>query len=360
MSCRRLPVFDSVAALLITQRTSVNGGVPAKQLSVPFCLISRATNRLRTSTRSLSPLLMFFPSTGTGFCVLSLMHRFSSVTSSKALNFFVPLHRFHSCFGHVDSPKCCSRRFVNVVSIIIVYVRISENVFSSQLVTYVPIRIPCLPSSIWFQTVVFSSMYHSHVHISLSRNCSKLLQCSQIPVVLPTHYDVHVSSRLFLLTFSTVNDCFPDWRVRFRLFQIVLRAVPQVQDHSSSAQFILARHSSVCFLSDHLTTFATQCCSEFRHHLLCDVDASAVFLVPGFRSCRFSLDFRIHHRNVFWLVAGSVSTSTRPSLQAPRISLVFPNNLSRFQRSSLFRLRMLRQVTTAALFAHDVFSSPSC
>ena len=30
MSCRRLAVFDSVAALLITKRTNANGGVPAK------------------------------------------------------------------------------------------------------------------------------------------------------------------------------------------------------------------------------------------------------------------------------------------------------------------------------------------
>ena len=30
MRCRLLPVFDSVAALLIMQRTSANGSVPAK------------------------------------------------------------------------------------------------------------------------------------------------------------------------------------------------------------------------------------------------------------------------------------------------------------------------------------------
>ena len=42
MSCRRLPVFDIATALLITHRTSANGGVRAKQLSAPFCSISHA------------------------------------------------------------------------------------------------------------------------------------------------------------------------------------------------------------------------------------------------------------------------------------------------------------------------------
>ena len=46
--------------------------------------------------------------------------------------------------------------------------------------------------------------------------------------------------------------------------------------------------------------------------------------------------------------AGSGSTSTRPSCKLQGVSCI-PNSLSRFQRSSLFRLRMLRQVTTAAL-----------
>ena len=39
MSCRRLPVFVSVAAPLITYRSSASGGAPAKWLWVPFRLI---------------------------------------------------------------------------------------------------------------------------------------------------------------------------------------------------------------------------------------------------------------------------------------------------------------------------------
>ena len=57
-SCRLVPVLVRVAALLVKCLTAADGRVPAKKLSAPFCLISRATNRLRTSTRSQSPLLM--------------------------------------------------------------------------------------------------------------------------------------------------------------------------------------------------------------------------------------------------------------------------------------------------------------
>ena len=60
MSCRRLPVFVFVAAVQNAYRTSANGGVPSKKLSVPFCLVSCAIFRLRTSTRSLASLLMPF------------------------------------------------------------------------------------------------------------------------------------------------------------------------------------------------------------------------------------------------------------------------------------------------------------
>ena len=57
-SCRCLPVFIRIITLPITQHTSTHSKIPAKSLSVPFCLFSRATDRLRNSTRALSPLLM--------------------------------------------------------------------------------------------------------------------------------------------------------------------------------------------------------------------------------------------------------------------------------------------------------------
>ena len=90
----------------------------------------------------------------------------SSVTSSKGIELFAPFHLFHTCFSRVVSPKCCSRRFINVISITNVYIRISEMCFL-QFVAYVTSRYHvCI--AVWFQRS-FSSMYHSHVHISLSR-----------------------------------------------------------------------------------------------------------------------------------------------------------------------------------------------
>ena len=102
MSCRRLPVFDSVAALLITQRTSANGGVPAKLLSRPFCLISRATNRLRTSTRSSSPLLMSVKSTRIGFASCP-RHTGFICHFLKGIEHFVPLQLFHTIPPEINS-----------------------------------------------------------------------------------------------------------------------------------------------------------------------------------------------------------------------------------------------------------------
>ena len=87
MSRRLLHDFDSDAAWhSLRHVTSANSGVPAKWLSVPFCLISRATNRLRTSTRSLSPSLMARHRREIGLRPVLDTH-VSSVTSSKALNF---------------------------------------------------------------------------------------------------------------------------------------------------------------------------------------------------------------------------------------------------------------------------------
>ena len=81
-NCRLFPVLVRVAALLITYHTSP---VPAKYLSAPFCSISRATNRLRTSIRSSSPLLMSRYLQEISLRPVLIMH-VASVTSSKVLN----------------------------------------------------------------------------------------------------------------------------------------------------------------------------------------------------------------------------------------------------------------------------------
>ena len=73
-------------------------------------------------------------------------------------------------------------------------------------------------------------------------------------------------------------------------------------------------------LSYHQATLAVQGRSELRHHLLRDGDASDILFVSGFRCCRSGLHFWVHHRNVPGRAAALGSTSTRPVLQAPRIS----------------------------------------
>ena len=70
----------------LSQRASAHDGVPAKWLSVPFCLIARATDRLCTSTRSLSPSLM------------SRHQQEIGLRPSPRVEHVVPLHFFHACF----------------------------------------------------------------------------------------------------------------------------------------------------------------------------------------------------------------------------------------------------------------------
>ena len=93
--------------------------------------------------------------------------------------------------------------------------------------------------------------------------------------------------------------------------------------------------------SDHQAHLAAQCCSDLRH-LLRGVDASAVNLVPGFR--RSSLHFWVHHWDVSAWCCG-VGIDIHALQRSPSIS----NSISRFQRSSLFRLDMLRHDTAALL-----------
>ena len=70
----------------LSQRASAHDGVPAKWLSMPFCLIARATDRLCTSTRSLSPSLM------------SRHQQEIGLRPSPRVEHVVPLHFFHACF----------------------------------------------------------------------------------------------------------------------------------------------------------------------------------------------------------------------------------------------------------------------
>ena len=88
-----------------------------------------------------------------------------------------------------------------------------------------------------------------------------------------------------------------------------------MQDRIPFLQVILAQHSSVCGCQQ--TTCAAQRCSKLRHPLLWDVDVSAT--TSGFRLVLQYCD------------------------QLP------PNSKSRFQRSSLFRLQIRRQITTVVL-----------
>ena len=87
--------------------------------------------------------------------------------------------------------------------------------------------------------------------------------------------------------------------------------------------------------------------SELGHHPLRDVDASTAlflldFVVVGPAS---TSGFTIG----MFLAAGLSSTSTRPSCKLQGFQSI-PSSMSRFQRSSLFLLRML--------VAHGVVSRP--
>ena len=121
---RHLHIFVFVAALLITSRTSASGGVPAKLLSVPFCLISRAINRLRTSARSLSTLLMSFHRHEMGLRPVLDRHvrpsplrgwasNLSCHATSSARALATPSHKSVACFAahffqHTDRALCTS------------------------------------------------------------------------------------------------------------------------------------------------------------------------------------------------------------------------------------------------------------
>ena len=119
-SCRPLPVLVRVAALRITYRTSADGGVPAKQLSVRVGSISRATNRLRTSTGLLSRVLMTLHRQEIGLRPVLFM-RVSSVTSSWVVSLSLR-HFLHACFCHILSHERYANHCVHVISFAIVHV----------------------------------------------------------------------------------------------------------------------------------------------------------------------------------------------------------------------------------------------
>ena len=150
--------------------------------------------------------------------------------------------------------------------------------------------------------VVCQRVYHSHVTHQLHPNCLKHHQCLRIPVAFPLRLAVHVSSHPFPLGAATVV---PDWRIRFA-------------------------------------------CSDCLRAASRDVNASAVLFVPGSRCCRFGWNLGVHHRKISRRCSRVGIDLLASVLQTPRFSSI-PNSISRFQRSSLFRFRMLRHVTTAAL-----------
>ena len=179
----------------------------------------------------------------------------------------------------------------------------------------------------------------------LQLNCLKLLQCLRILVAFPLRLDAarFVASVLPSLGTATVISGLVD---SFRLFRLSSSRSACTGSFSIRAE-ILARHS-VLRLSDHQATSAAQRRSKFRHHLLRDVNTSAVLFVPGSRRCRFGGTSGFTIGRYLAGAAGSGSTSTRPSCKLQQFPSI-PNSSSRFQRSSLFRLRLLRHATTAAL-----------
>ena len=127
----------------------------------------------------------------------------------------------------------------------------------------------------------------------------------------------------------------------------------------SSRRFTCARSLSVHVvilaqlqrvkLSDRQATLAAKRRSELRHHLLRDASTSDILVVSGFPYCRSGLHFWVHPMGMYLAsAAGFGSTSTRPSCKLHGFASI-PNSVSQFQRSFLFRLRMLRHDTTAAL-----------
>ena len=107
-------------------------------------------------------------------------------------------------------------------------------------------------------------------------------------------------------------------------------------------------------LSDFEASLATQCCSEFRHYLLRDVDASFVLLVSGFRRCWSSLHLWVHH----WKCSGWCrlgSTSTRPSCMLQG----FRECQASCRGSSVPLPRVVNAALTLAMCSHARVLDPS-
>ena len=120
-------------------------------------------------------------------------------------------------------------------------------------------------------------------------------------------------------------------------------------------------HAFSCFFSvetdwaskvQHVTP---QCRSKFRHHLLRDVNASAVLFVPGSRRCRLGRNLRVHHRKISGRCSRVGINLHSSILQTPRISEYSQ------QHFTVPAFLYFSSPTTAAchhhcIVAHDVFS----
>ena len=220
----------------------------------------------------------------------------------------------------------------------------SEKLFFRQArrARYIrPIRTPCHRRRL-APTVVSQRVSLACPH-QLQPSCSKLPACSRILVAFPNRLDVtrFVASVLPSLGTATVVSGLAD---SFRLYQIVFEPllVHKIILHPCGNP-----GSAFLRVKCEVVRSPSNTCSP-TSHLLRDVNASAVLFVSGSRRCRSGLHFWFTIGMHLAGAAGSGSTSTRPSCKLHEFPSI-PNIISRFQRTSLFRLRMLRHFTTAAL-----------
>ena len=201
-----------------------------------------------------------------------------------------------------------------------------------------------------FPAAIKEVLYLQHQHQPSS---SKFLQCVQTLVAAQPRLDVHVSSRLFCPHLAQQPPAL-DWRIAFA-WSSCLRGDPRrINLHPCGDPGLALLRVR---LSDHHATIAAQRRSELRHHLLRDVDASAVLFASGFRHCRSSLHFWVHHWNASGRRCGVGINFHAPVLQAPRISEYSQQHVTvpAFFFVSLPDATARHHCCSAA---HDVFSRP--
>ena len=199
------------------------------------------------------------------------------VTSSKAWNFSYTSSLPFVLWPHrLSKASLLSLRQCNRLTI--VHVRTSETVFVKlvKLVTYVQSA---------HHVFVASSIHRSFAGVYHISAPAELLEA---PPVFADSCGVSSFcgfSALTGLSVSPVQIVFEPLRVH----KIILH---QCGDPGST--FLRVR------LSNHQATPAAQRRSKFRHHLLRDVNASAVLFVPGSRRCRcrFGRNLQVHHRKI--------------------------------------------------------------